>query len=307
MSSSPSVRSVLEGDRPDDDDDRKFGKKIVALAREYFGEEEETSWTDRYDDGGTTTTKKKFENEPDSNVRRRDVEIERTRRGTTKVRVAVLPPLPPATMAGGESCSSGSGMGFEGDGGEIVARGSGSFDASAAASAGGEGARALLSGAGLSDETTGRREGVRIALDFEEDDDDAAAAGAMRNEAFASQDFPPSGEADPSSSSAVEAAARRVKNRTPVYSSFHHFSSDAPPSANGGTSRSSSASSSRSDDEIRISALRYAIETLDRDLKDPNCVRDIDDMTKELREAKAELRRLTWGSRWRRVWGGGRQ
>lgn len=54
-----------------------------------------------------------------------------------------------------------------------------------------------------------------------------------------------------------------------------------------------------SQDQVHESKLKWQIETLEKDLKDPNCTRDMDDMQQELKELRAELRKLTWKRRLR--------
>jgi hypothetical protein len=47
-------------------------------------------------------------------------------------------------------------------------------------------------------------------------------------------------------------------------------------------------------DDIERSRLEYAISELECNLKDPNCLRSVDDMMDELNGYKAELSRLKW-------------
>ena len=49
--------------------------------------------------------------------------------------------------------------------------------------------------------------------------------------------------------------------------------------------------------EVEMSRLEYTIDQLQKDLKDPTCTRDMDDMRAELNQAKSELSRLKWKRR----------
>jgi hypothetical protein len=52
-----------------------------------------------------------------------------------------------------------------------------------------------------------------------------------------------------------------------------------------------------SDADMEHSRLEYTIAELEKSLKDPNCTRDIDAMTEELRQTKRDLSRLKWKRR----------
>jgi hypothetical protein len=73
---------------------------------------------------------------------------------------------------------------------------------------------------------------------------------------------------------------------TQVFSTWHYFQTPPPSRIQG-----------PSDFEVQVSRVEYQIAQLERDLKDPNCHRDIDDMQQELKSAKDELSRLKW-KRW---------
>jgi hypothetical protein len=51
------------------------------------------------------------------------------------------------------------------------------------------------------------------------------------------------------------------------------------------------------DRDMEISRLDYTIDKLQKDLKDPACTRDRDDMTEELKQAKSSLSKLRWKRR----------
>jgi hypothetical protein len=65
-----------------------------------------------------------------------------------------------------------------------------------------------------------------------------------------------------------------------------------------GQQRSNSSREKRiSDQTIEISRLEYTIAELQRNLKDPTCTRDIDDMVSELKQAKRQLSSIKWRQR----------
>jgi hypothetical protein len=49
--------------------------------------------------------------------------------------------------------------------------------------------------------------------------------------------------------------------------------------------------------DYEVSRLEYTIAELEKNLKDPNCTRDIDDLTTELRDAKRDVSKLKWKRR----------
>lgn len=111
------------------------------------------------------------------------------------------------------------------------------------------------------------------------------------------------------SSSAGLTASTREKTVDPLQQTAHIFSSwhyqppaNVPNTSNSNSSKgsssnnnsSSSSSSSVSMDDIERSRLEYTVKELQQNLKDPNCLRSVDDMMDELKVAKAELSRLKW-------------
>jgi hypothetical protein len=69
----------------------------------------------------------------------------------------------------------------------------------------------------------------------------------------------------------------------------------------GSSSNNHTSSSSMTMDDIERSRLEYTVAELQRQLKDPNCLRSVDDMMDELKVAKAELSRLKW-NKWGVSW-----
>jgi len=51
------------------------------------------------------------------------------------------------------------------------------------------------------------------------------------------------------------------------------------------------------DVEMNIGRLEYTTSELEKNLRDPMCTRDIDDMQQELRQSKRELSKLKWKRR----------
>ena len=72
-----------------------------------------------------------------------------------------------------------------------------------------------------------------------------------------------------------------------------------PPQPSQAAQKETAANSSRrsTDVEMSIARLEYEISDLSKNLRDPLCTRDIDDMQNELRQSKRELSKLKWKRR----------
>lgn len=120
-------------------------------------------------------------------------------------------------------------------------------------------------------------EEVRVAVDF----------GGLPKEP---QDAEVLSEDDTMEATGIKSSP--LSQRTQTYSTWHYLVPQQQ-----ATSNSTSSSSSVSNQEMQVSKLKFEIEQLQRDLQDVNCTRDRDDMVRELREKKSELRRLQWKRR----------
>ena len=92
-----------------------------------------------------------------------------------------------------------------------------------------------------------------------------------------------------------------LRKNTSIHSSWSYFQGLSSGVASNPTPAlgSSIGVTTVSHDDLRIQQLRHQISTLKQALKDPNSLRDRDDMYAELQQAKSELRRLEpW---WRRI------
>jgi hypothetical protein len=81
-----------------------------------------------------------------------------------------------------------------------------------------------------------------------------------------------------------------LEHQTYMYSMWHYLS----PMQQLQQQEASPRMSSR---DIDLSRLEHEIQQLQDDLNDVNCIRDIDDMTRELKEKKSALRNLRWKRR----------
>lgn len=90
----------------------------------------------------------------------------------------------------------------------------------------------------------------------------------------------------------VENPAAPLLQRTQSFSTWHHV-----PTQGGQQASGSKTTSSKNDTEIELSRLEYVIADLEKNLKDHNCTRDIDEMMAELRQSKRELSALKWKRR----------
>jgi hypothetical protein len=114
-------------------------------------------------------------------------------------------------------------------------------------------------------------------------------------------------------SAATLASVKKTRSVDPLQQTAHIFSSwhyqppaNVPDSGgnnnkgsnnnanNSSSNNNNNTSSSVSMDDIERSRLEYTIAQLQHNLKDPNCLRSVDDMMDELKEAKADLSRLKW-------------
>jgi hypothetical protein len=108
-------------------------------------------------------------------------------------------------------------------------------------------------------------------------------------------DFVDSSDSDESSSTVFGNTLSYPEAADPVlpllttihtYSSWHHVPSQQAPQQ-----------TSHLNADLEVPRLEFTIDELEKNLKDPSCTRDIDDMMTELNQAKGDLRRLKWKRR----------
>ena len=144
-----------------------------------------------------------------------------------------------------------------------------------------------------------------VAVEFQDDDIEGDSDG--------SSEFGQGGldgiSLSSSSSSPTENSATTNKEypivsllkKTGTYSSwFYQPGQESGSNGNGGNNTESTATitpKSFSESEMEISRLEYTIEQLTKNLKDPTCTRDMDDMRNELNQAKRDLSKLKWKRR----------
>jgi hypothetical protein len=164
-----------------------------------------------------------------------------------------------------------------------------------------------------------------VAVDFLPDDDDntqednGGTSFSSTNESSSLQSSMDSSTDDWSNSmttgsNTVTSLTKKTKTVDPLQQTAHIFSSwhYQPPanvpetsSSSGGNKGNSNKGSNNNKgnsnssanvtmDDIERSRLEYTVSELQRQLKDPNCLRSVDDMMDELKVAKAELSKLKW-------------
>lgn len=115
---------------------------------------------------------------------------------------------------------------------------------------------------------------TRVAVEFEDlSTDTATGESAFETDSFVLE--------KPDGSPPTRGLLREMH----TYSTWHYT-----PSASPEEEKTSNA-------EIEKMRLEYTVEKLGKDLKDPNCTRDRDEMQAELKQAKRDLSRLRWKRR----------
>lgn len=119
--------------------------------------------------------------------------------------------------------------------------------------------------------------GPRIAVEFADDDDNTDQV-ADDQPVF---DEPPAGE---------NTKTGDLLRQMHTFSTWHYTPAVGEEAQQGGNQKAT-------DTDIDRMRLEYAVEKLQKDLRDPNCTRDHDEMRAELKEAKSDLSRLKWKRR----------
>eukprot|EP00980_Cylindrotheca_fusiformis_P013915 scaffold3618_cov129-Cylindrotheca_fusiformis.AAC.15 len=128
-----------------------------------------------------------------------------------------------------------------------------------------------------------------MAIDFEDydDDDEQRSSSKEEVELYGLEDYHP-----PMQNENDNDVTRQMRKRTHTFSNWYHVSTTTPSSTN-----NQSSNKLMSDVDLEVSRLEYTVAELEKDLNDPNCTRDIDDMTNELKEARRDLSKLKWKRR----------
>mmetsp|Transcript_49173 Transcript_49173/g.73085 ORF Transcript_49173/g.73085 Transcript_49173/m.73085 type:complete len:349 (-) Transcript_49173:42-1088(-) len=259
VSSFPSLRTFLEGDKPHDPTDCKYGKMVVSWVR--------TNWTD---DGQT------FDGE---SLERMEQEIEISRILDEPVRISVR--------------VENSGRDGAGDAMEGV----GSLDASLPITKAraeilkGVGLNEEDVGvtSAISIEAVDDEEGNGATITGTGGQDDASDSLGQAISFGDSVDFSSVAEST-TTTTAVESA--KLRHLTHSFSTWHHF-----PNTGGGKEVVNPATMNA--EERRISELEWKEAQLQMQMIDPNCTRDIDDMQAELKQIKSELKKARGWRFWK--------
>mmetsp|Transcript_27461 Transcript_27461/g.65941 ORF Transcript_27461/g.65941 Transcript_27461/m.65941 type:complete len:387 (-) Transcript_27461:4835-5995(-) len=142
---------------------------------------------------------------------------------------------------------------------------------------------------------------INVAVDFEDEDSTGNNEENGRQDDSDNNSFSLQNLQEFSENNLQDDPARELLQETHTFSKWYSIPVNQQQQKNQDGSSSSSSSSSREkrrhDQEMEISRLEYTIAELERNLKDPNCTRDIDDMVDELKQSKRELSTIKWKQR----------
>eukprot|EP00529_Nitzschia_sp_RCC80_P021850 CAMPEP_0113483292 /NCGR_PEP_ID=MMETSP0014_2-20120614/23359_1 /TAXON_ID=2857 /ORGANISM="Nitzschia sp." /LENGTH=384 /DNA_ID=CAMNT_0000376835 /DNA_START=69 /DNA_END=1223 /DNA_ORIENTATION=- /assembly_acc=CAM_ASM_000159 len=141
---------------------------------------------------------------------------------------------------------------------------------------------------------------INVAVDFEDEDSTGNNEENGRQDDGDNNSFSLQNLQEFSQNNLQDDPARGLLQETHTFSKWYSIPVNQQQQTNQDGSSSSSPSSRekrRYDQEMEISRLEYTITELERNLKDPNCTRDIDDMVDELKQSKRELSTLKWKQR----------
>jgi hypothetical protein len=121
-----------------------------------------------------------------------------------------------------------------------------------------------------------QEEGVAVAVDFEDDADAATMeeSSSSMGSSFEEHNHNP---------------ILPLLQQTHTFSNWYYHSNH--------TQQAQEQQASNTDTQMEQSRLEYTISEAEKNLKDPNCTRDIDDMMTELRQSQRDLSRLKWKRR----------
>ena len=141
-----------------------------------------------------------------------------------------------------------------------------------------------VSSSSSSDSGSGSK--VTVAVDFEDDANNNDTSGYSLESNDSS--FDTSGSSSSSSSLDPTSPASILLKGTQVFSSWFYVPTQQ---------QQQSQQQQNKDIDMDISRLEYTVNELEKNLKDPTCTRDMDEMSSELRQAKRELSSLRWKRR----------
>jgi hypothetical protein len=124
---------------------------------------------------------------------------------------------------------------------------------------------------------------VAVAVDFEEDDD---ANTNMEDTNYISSSMGSSFSEEQHNHNPIQP----LLQQTHTFSTWYYHSNLAQQAQE-------QQASNNTDTQMEQSRLEYTVSELEKNLKDPNCTRDIDDMMTELRQSQRDLSRLKWKRR----------
>ena len=145
-----------------------------------------------------------------------------------------------------------------------------------------------VSSSSLSDSGSGSK--VTVAVDFEDDvnNNDTSGSSLESNDSMFNTTTDYSGSSsslDPTSPASI------LLKGTQVFSSWFYVPTQQQ------QQQQQQQNQQNRDIDMDISRLEYTVQELEKNLKDPTCTRDMDEMSSELRKAKRELSSLRWKRR----------
>ena len=135
---------------------------------------------------------------------------------------------------------------------------------------------------------------INIAVDFHDEDSIESNSNEETrrqddgDKSFSRQNLREFSQDDP---------ARELLRETHTFSKWYSIPVNQQQKGQDSASSSSSREKRRHDQEMEISRLQHTIAELERNLKDPNCTRDIDDMVNELNQSRRDLSTVKWKQR----------
>jgi hypothetical protein len=135
---------------------------------------------------------------------------------------------------------------------------------------------------------------TQLYLTFEDDERAESERGTNSENGSFGSDFKMGMELDAGNLSQNTAPSQQIANLTSIWSAWYHFAEGMVGNANANTNASSTGSSNvgpaAADPYYNsIEELKLMLQDVERDLNDPYCIKDRDDMETEIKRLRAEL------------------
>jgi hypothetical protein len=136
---------------------------------------------------------------------------------------------------------------------------------------------------------------VTIAVEFDDDNDQVGSSDIVVQESEKQQYFEVDGLSLPDDIISQD-PARALLQATHTFSSWYSIPVQYQQQEKQ-DQKTTDREKRQHENKMEISRLEYTIAELERNLKDPTCTRDLDDMVAELKQAKRQLSTLKWKQR----------